>query len=206
MIKMVAHSPNLPLPDSPDRLRIFEALKEELKRVDPRRSDSELAEYIDKVNNEERAFENARTQAQIGRRNSLKQADVRTLEEKRQKQNIELSERENIQCSVMTSVRESRDPADARVFLVTPLFIGPNQQMNLTRMHVQHLRQLLTQDEILDDYNPATTQIEEVGNSIRVTTTDKKFQEYLMSFVGGHEVLGIPNRLQVIIPPENKEK
>ena len=124
-----------------------------------------------------------------------------SLDQQTERANETISERDSIECSVQGAMTESRDDKGARVFLINPEVYGVSR--NLTRMHIQHLRQFLTQEKILDNFDPATTKVEILGDTVRVSTTDQKFQQYLASFVGDYDkVLEIPDRLQVVLDSE----
>lgn len=133
----------------------------------------------------------------------------------REEFNDKIKGRESIESRVQLAVRESRDDPNARVFIITPRrYEGIGDFHGLTRMHIQHLRQQLTvgargkglKNPTLDSFDPATTKVEEIGNTVRVSTTDAKFQKYLKLFADdSYKRLEIPNRLQMVVPPEKEE-
>lgn len=127
----------------------------------------------------------------------------RTHAEKRHKQkeqsNEEIEKRSALLCTVERTGREDRDAEGARVFILHPKKGSGALAPELTRMHIQHLRQFLSREGVLDNFEPGTVQVESVGDSLRLSTTDAKFAEYLSSFIekAGDEALKIPNRLQL---------
>ena len=131
----------------------------------------------------------------------------------RERFNQDISKRKPIQCSVTAEDWGAHDKVGAKVFYITPdEYTGAGEFHGLLRMHIQHLMQTLSHPKgrkkaVLDDFDAAKTQVEPRSDgSVRVSTTDQKFQKYLKSFVGNrYKPLLVPNRLQMVIPPEKEE-
>ena len=203
----------------------LESLRNTLSTSHRTREESELWSQISQRSEEERSLAHQQFMQQLeeeqtsGDKRAVQDGDSETkkqgsgAEQEKSDTNSNLEERDWIECSVERTIRESRDPKDAMVFLISPTDYARHHQLQpefpgLNRMHIQHLRQSLTQNDekTLDNFDPATTQVETLGNDvIRVSTSDKKFQGYLSSFAGSADTLSIPNRLQMVIPPEKEE-
>ncbi len=146
---------------------------------------------------------------------------IEAVKLKRERVNIDMSERPAIKCTVRKIAREERDAANAKVFLMVPKEaenespgwsshsspVPLYEFQGLTRMHIQHLRQQLTQSGAIDSFDPATTRVEILGTMARVSTTDEQFQQYLESASQKKDaLLEVPDRLQVTLPPDKQQE
>lgn len=202
--RMLAHPEMLPPLNSNERSALFGDFFQVFSQasgyseVDPALRKFVEEEYFREVELYRQRDQKRRTDWEKEYKESGKRGDV----EERKRLNEELIDRESISCVVRSVYHEPRDQKDARAFLIIP---QDNKSPELTRMHIQHLRQQLTYEGLLDSFDPADTKVEVLGNRVRVSTMDKRFQEYLSSFTEGNDTLSIPNRLQRVIPPEKEE-
>ncbi|MDO8514568.1 MAG: hypothetical protein Q7S50_03430 [bacterium] len=95
-------------------------------------------------------------------------------------------------CSVDFAERSPDSNARGKTFLISI----HGDTGGLTRMHVQHLRQLLTHQSILDNFDEKNTVVDVVGRNVRVTSSDDEFSEYLTRYARSGSRLYVPNRLQ----------
>ena len=220
MIGKIVDNPQL-FPEPHNRFEFFRTLKQLAEYMHVEESEPGLMHRI--ASEEEKHMEimrkiwdeESRTRWQTSARETQQKVGDAAVEpsasgEKKQVRfDTEITQEGSVKCDVEETERKARDGDAARVFLIKPkTHASKDTASELTRMHIQHLRQLLTSgvEKVLDNFDPAGTKTESESEYIRVSTTDKKFQDYLASFVGSRKPLLVPNILETIVPEVEKQE